>query len=483
MVVAFDAVANFDLVLFRRVYMDKANAKANARSRSDLHETFLHLAIRHMENSQDYSPLLLFDYLLSKGADLNATNASGDTLLHYAVAQACPLVVKWLLVHGADVWIRNSSGELAVDLSVKMASRVSGIDDVRQVVTQLLQDWMPEDKGMMAKLTHAWKNELYTLRATAVARLYKAAENALREYDSFRLAEAIDSGAPINEPIDESGVTLLMIAAQVGSLRYVSFLAERGGDVTHLDASSASVLHHAIHLHSTDEHADVIRFLVQEGAPLNHADCPGEDGSGTPIQKAAALPQSRPIARIISVLREAESERAAAAAAAAAASAASGNGAPGSSSRGRRKGRLRRKSRKSVKKGGTRRKRRSRSDRKVAKLLRADKRRRKREAAVRAAREAHFDPPKPKSALDQMELAMEVDAVKAKYKVGDRIVYRGQKGTVAFVGLTLFASGVWVGLALDEPKGRHSGVLNSKRYFVANPNCGVFARPDSVVHL
>ncbi|KAF9969265.1 hypothetical protein BGZ65_012103, partial [Modicella reniformis] len=41
---------------------------------------------------------------------------------------------------------------------------------------------------------------------------------------------------------------------------------------------------------------------------------------------------------------------------------------------------------------------------------------------------------------------------------------------------TSFATGRWVGVELDEPKGKNSGVVEGKRYFECRTNHGVFVR-------
>lgn len=53
-------------------------------------------------------------------------------------------------------------------------------------------------------------------------------------------------------------------------------------------------------------------------------------------------------------------------------------------------------------------------------------------------------------------------------------------GTVRYVGPIDFADGVWIGVELRSPKGRHDGVVQGKRYFNAKPEHGVLVRPSRV---
>ncbi|XP_060951756.1 dynactin subunit 1-like isoform X2 [Limanda limanda] len=57
---------------------------------------------------------------------------------------------------------------------------------------------------------------------------------------------------------------------------------------------------------------------------------------------------------------------------------------------------------------------------------------------------------------------------------------KGQRGTVAYIGATLFASGKWVGVVLDEPKGKNDGTVQGKRYFICEENHGIFVRQSQI---
>lgn len=71
----------------------------------------------------------------------------------------------------------------------------------------------------------------------------------------------------------------------------------------------------------------------------------------------------------------------------------------------------------------------------------------------------------------------------SKLKVGCRVQITGKDvvGTVAFIGATQFSSGKWVGVILDEPKGKNNGTVQGKQYFTCDDNFGMFIRPTQLV--
>ncbi|KAI0519685.1 hypothetical protein KFK09_007140 [Dendrobium nobile] len=76
-----------------------------------------------------------------------------------------------------------------------------------------------------------------------------------------------------------------------------------------------------------------------------------------------------------------------------------------------------------------------------------------------------------------------VDDLCKSIKVGDRCeVEPGEKrGVVKFVGkVENRGPGFWIGIQLDEPLGKHDGMVNGKRYFECLPQHGIFLRPEKV---
>ncbi|XP_048797669.1 dynactin subunit 1 isoform X3 [Lagopus muta] len=67
-------------------------------------------------------------------------------------------------------------------------------------------------------------------------------------------------------------------------------------------------------------------------------------------------------------------------------------------------------------------------------------------------------------------------------KVGSRVevIGKGHRGTVAYVGATLFATGKWVGVILDEAKGKNDGTVQGRKYFTCEENHGIFVRQSQI---
>ncbi|XP_071827830.1 dynactin subunit 1-like isoform X3 [Apostichopus japonicus] len=70
-------------------------------------------------------------------------------------------------------------------------------------------------------------------------------------------------------------------------------------------------------------------------------------------------------------------------------------------------------------------------------------------------------------------------------KPGTRVEITGKslQGKIAFVGVTSFASGKWIGVILDEAKGKNNGLVQGKKYFTCPDNHGIFVRQSQITIL
>ncbi|ELT87631.1 hypothetical protein CAPTEDRAFT_110419 [Capitella teleta] len=60
------------------------------------------------------------------------------------------------------------------------------------------------------------------------------------------------------------------------------------------------------------------------------------------------------------------------------------------------------------------------------------------------------------------------------------VIGKGFVGTVAYVGTTLFSSGKWVGVVLEEANGKNNGTVQGKKYFSCKDKHGIFVRQSQV---
>eukprot|EP00930_Biecheleria_cincta_P071248 TRINITY_DN58761_c0_g1_i1.p1 TRINITY_DN58761_c0_g1~~TRINITY_DN58761_c0_g1_i1.p1 ORF type:complete len:787 (-),score=152.03 TRINITY_DN58761_c0_g1_i1:288-2561(-) len=85
--------------------------------------------------------------------------------------------------------------------------------------------------------------------------------------------------------------------------------------------------------------------------------------------------------------------------------------------------------------------------------------------------------------IDTNQATARQDAITTK-SIGERAVVLLKSGdlcgVIRYVGLLEGQEGGFVGLELDEGRGKNDGSLNGKQYFTCAPNHGLFARPDMV---
>lgn len=65
-------------------------------------------------------------------------------------------------------------------------------------------------------------------------------------------------------------------------------------------------------------------------------------------------------------------------------------------------------------------------------------------------------------------------------EVGDRVLFNGKYGLIAFLGPVQFANGNWAGIVLDSIEGKNNGSVNGVQYFECEPNRGLFAKQEKI---
>ena len=90
--------------------VENYNADVNAR----LENTHTALQTAYIYHHNANNPFEIMDYLLEKGADVNAQDNLGTTVLMMAVMNNEPAYVKYLLRHGANPNIKTNYGFTAL---------------------------------------------------------------------------------------------------------------------------------------------------------------------------------------------------------------------------------------------------------------------------------------------------------------------------------------------------------------------------------
>jgi len=75
-----------------------------------------------------------------------------------------------------------------------------------------------------------------------------------------------------------------------------------------------------------------------------------------------------------------------------------------------------------------------------------------------------------------------LNELKMNCKIGSVVEVIGKDvvGKVAYIGTTQFAAGKWIGLVLDDPKGKNDGSVQGKSYFTCEENHGMFVRQSQI---
>ena len=186
----------------------------------------------------------LLEFMLNCGIKVNAlvkvpnVHHGNFTLLHRASYCGQLEVVRFIVVRGADIYVRDVNKNNALHLAAESGS----VD----IINFLLE------KGMSVNLAN--KDGFTPLHVSAKLGQLEATKALVRR------------GAAINST-NKYGVTPLMVAAQHGKLEIFRYLTETGADIHIPNANNSTVLHYALDSGS----ADIIRLLQDKGMSGNLA--------------------------------------------------------------------------------------------------------------------------------------------------------------------------------------------------------------------
>jgi len=212
-----------------------------------------------------------FDAALAAGADVNATDAMGQTPLMYAITQRQVGLSAALLDAGADVRATTDAGWTVLHYAARHMAP-------RDLVTMLLEasgdPRVADGDGQTAEdVAEAVGNQMYveTLRAfegSVSARLV----NAIVALDGVAFAAALEHGADVNK-VDTFGQTPLMYAVSANQLGMTQRLLAGGARVDAASSAGWTALHYAARSGISDR---IATALLEAGANLYRTNQDGD---------------------------------------------------------------------------------------------------------------------------------------------------------------------------------------------------------------
>ncbi|XP_076452264.1 uncharacterized protein LOC143287907 [Babylonia areolata] len=234
--------------------------------------TGLMYAVHHTE----YHAL---NFLLESQADVNVAAHDGATALHYACHEGNAAALNLLLRHGAYIGLMDTQGRAPIHWAVTTPST--------QCLQMLLEngaDPAQRDKDGLTPCMWACRMDHIAHFDLLSRTNYSIAEHDAIERDgngrtwmhwAVRRTEPLEClqtllTAESAGYKDEEGKTVLMLAAEIGSLPATRLILEIAGTDTLDDYDSQSRT--ALHLAVIGGHGDVVNFLLEQGADINQPD-------------------------------------------------------------------------------------------------------------------------------------------------------------------------------------------------------------------
>jgi ankyrin repeat protein len=208
--------------------------------------------------------------LLNRGADPNAMAEGGMTALMIASEMGDSLLVRLLVVNGADLELTYA--ENTTPLIVSVLNQHFGI--TRYLLEKGADPDHRDDPGGSPLLYAAALNDY----RTADLLLYYGASDSIRDKDgntalmtavffgNLETADVLLQDGLTPDLADNRGFTPLMIATQQGNQEMVDLLLEYGAEKEKTDINNFTALAHAIRFHQPG----IAAILIDSGANIQH---------------------------------------------------------------------------------------------------------------------------------------------------------------------------------------------------------------------
>ena len=240
-------------------------------------------AVHYAVNCNCYSSIDALSCLIENGADVNARTYDGRTPLMIATARGYIKVAMYLIDHGADVHDRTAALHNAVHCSCSdpssceiLSCMIENGGDVNaktfgnrtplmtaaergqiKVVTYLIEHGVPSTSSTTSDYVNLRDDNGQT-----------ALHHAVQCFDPISceiLSCLIEHGGDVNSTYDNC--TPLMIAAETGQMKVVTFLIEHGANLDHRDKDDQTALHYAVC--GSDVSCEILSYLIENGAEVN----------------------------------------------------------------------------------------------------------------------------------------------------------------------------------------------------------------------
>lgn len=276
--------------------------KDNISSRDSQGNTPLHLAITKK------APMEYTRYLLESGADIDARNSEGDSVLYLAVQSNSRQVGEILISRGANVYAANTSNFSPLRLAMTtggevqdwmLGSSVIGGDDGNgNTPLHYAAEWKLDSSieyiiqkgGKVDKKNANGETALFNaVKSDSVSTINllikKKADTNSRDllgntplhyavrWNALNAAQALlENGCNINAK-NSSGKTPLSDAGRSGAKAMVNLLLSKGADVNASDATGKTILTDAVQ----SDLCEIVEILLAKGASVNIQDMYGRN--------------------------------------------------------------------------------------------------------------------------------------------------------------------------------------------------------------